>query len=958
VAVGCRQDGGGDPVKRGSGSANAATSDFSSSLGEIAFQVLRANLERAADNPQGRVDALDARHDDFVAAIDTILPPDAAGSLSATVRDVTTLVHDGTLPRLTDALAGVLELLANDPQDPQQHALHGLVALAGSRAPLSPDTALELAGRLFAYPDLERLLHAVGQIAAAHDGLDADGNADPNERDLIAPLISTLSRTLSGLERPTGGAGASAADRELLDTLLRPIVLRGSVAVGAPAWVVRLDPNGNPAVQPQGDGLLPAPFVDRDRDGVADIGADGWPTDAAGARIDLPAFGDGAGYDADGRAVTAAGALLYVYVDAKRTPLGQALRVAGEAMAASDPLVAVRALDAAAARETRLDPATGATYPVYADDNPLHDLAWAGLEVFRYRDAPKVLQALAALIRHDEAKAEALLVKLAQVMDIVRSLPPGQGAGAASGRSALDDLVPLLDKAFEAGGSGVSAGRLLLDAMSTEQRRLRNLPVGFARMVKYHDYDRRTPTSPPAQTSIMERLLDMMAEANQCDSWPFGNMAELYLDAMAGNEKILGITISAETINRLMDISFLRSLLCGAISEQNVRALGGFARSGALEAMKPIAKAFSDADRTGVLKDIMLSLQPDYAQKMRPHEPGLVRLLESGVLELLFEILDDMNGVRVPGTGERVSDVVADFLAALVDDDRAITDRRGRPVPSLLHLLLQPVESLGARVDAAGLGNALSSATHALIDVALATDWDDNGTPTDASDDIRVLRNHGIVPLAAALLRDMADGMSLLPWERNSDITRWQQDLSALFTGRDLPVLMDLLLAVDASPQRGTVHQALVALLTPNTTVRRDTYGAVLEAVGALLQAHTDPAALTDVLRFLGRALAPSRGHGEPIVTGLLRLLDGRQGSLAAAALASALDRGPDGSLRSPLDVVLDVIDDVTAAGTQPAQPLTVASLRQALLDLAELLRDREHGLAGVWETVRSQAQQ
>lgn len=943
---GCREEGGGKPV-RGSGARGAASAAQHTTLGELAYAILRANLARSADNPQGKVAALDARKDDFVAAVDTIVPPDVTAGLGATVQDVRALVLDGTLPRLTEGLAGVLELLANDPADPQQHALRALVTLAGSRPPVDGATARRLLGRLFAYPDLERLLQAIGRIAAAHDGLDAAGRPSATERDLITDGLAALSAVLRDLERPSGAAAQpSAAAAGLVDTLLRPIQLRGGQQVGAPAWVVRLDRHGNPQVGRDAAGRLYAPFVDRDGDGAADVDADGVPIDAQGRPIDRPPFGRGPGYDAEGRALADGGQLLYVYVDAKRTPLGQLLAMQGELLAASDPFALVRALDALAPRERRLDPQTGRPYEVYAAGHPLHDLLWAVLELFRYRDAPKVLQSLAALIRHDEAKAERLLVKLAQVVRIVRSMPAAPGAGQG-GPSLLDDLVPLLDRAFEQGRGGQSAARLLLDAFSREQRRLRNLPLGFARMLRYHDYDRRLPAG-PGQPSIMERLLDMMAEADQCDVWPFGNLAEFYLDAMAGNKRILWFTISAETINLLMDISVLRSLLCSQISEHNVRALGGFARSGALDAMKPIAKAFSDAGQTATLKRILLALQPNYAVRMRPHEPALAQVLESGLLEVLFEILDDMNTVRVPGTGEPVAGAVADFLAALVDDDRGVRDRRGLPVTSLVHLVLEPLERMGERVRAAGLSAELQAATNALLDVALATVSDGRGG--------ELMRHHGLVPLAAALLARAADALSVLPWSRNADITRWQQRLAELFGGRELPVLIDVLLAVDASPDKPVVRSALVNLLTPNLAVRHDVYGALLEVTGALIQTRTDPTALVDLLRFAGRALDPARGWSPDIVRGLLRLLDGQNGSVLVGIVRRALDQGPNGDLRAPLDVILEIFEQIEAQGTAPVQPLTVDSLRAQLLELVELLRDPEHGLAHIWNSMRAQA--
>ncbi|MFC1707560.1 hypothetical protein ACFL59_12225 [Planctomycetota bacterium] len=953
AAAGCRQEGGVSAAKPDL-AGHAASASARISVGEITYAMVKSNLEQSPDNAQQKVDVLVGRHDEFVTAVDAIVPAEVAGSLGSTLDDVTALVDDGTLPDLCDNLASVLGLLADDPADPNQDALRGLVTLAGSRSPLDGEMTLRLASRLLKYTELEALLQAVAQVLRENDGLDVAGNPTAAERDLVMDLLGVLSRALSGLDRPTSARSGSLLSQDIVDVLLRKIQLRGT-QVGEPAWAVWIDKHGNAQVSRQPNGQIEPPFVDADRDGAADVNADGCPVDGNGAIIAIAPFGEDGSRDQYRRALSARGELLYEYFDAKLTPLGQVARMLGDLIRRDVPAELVKGIDSLAPLTTKIDPATGESYPAYSDDNPLLDLGWAGLEVFRYRDAPKLLDAAAALINNDPGKAETLLVKVLEAADIIANTPMSAPSSAHTGSSTLDDLQPLLDQTFEVNSSsGQSAARLLLHTFTAEQARLRNLPLGFARMMKYSDWMNRVPTQ-PGQVSMMERLLDMMVEANRCDSWPFGNMAEFYLDAMAGNQKIdLGFVefnISVSTINMLMDITALRQLLCSHITEANVRALAAFAQSGALDAMIPIAKAFSDAGETKTLKNVFLTLQSSYGQTMRPLEPALIQVLESGAIELLFEVLDDMNRVRVPGTGEPVSDRIADFLEAVVDDDRVVENRRGQRVTTLLHLLLEPFEDISARTGSnGGFDRALSEA----LDVIFATTMDQNGTPGNPNDDFRVLLNHSLIPLTAATLKSMADGMSVYPWIRNQDITSYQQSIEDLLTGRDFPVIVEVFLAFDRSSTRQQIHQAISNVLTPNSSADQDIYGSVLEIGAALLQAKTDPAATVDVLRFAGRALDPARGWSKKIVVGLTGLIGGNSGSTIVSILRNALDRGPDGTLQSPLETILSVISAIEAVSTHVAQPLTVQSLRQDILDLVHLIRDPDQGLAWMWNNIRN----
>ncbi len=948
---GCRAEGSAKGPGGGSGAGNALTSQNGVTLGEVAFRVIRRNVEVGdpADNAAGKVQALDARKTEFVTAVDTIVPPAVANGLSSTLDDVRSLINDGSLPGLTDNLASILDLVAHDPQDPQRLTLNALAKLSSSRSPLDKEQALKLASRLLAYPELENLFRAIANVIGENDGLGANGAAN-GERDLVSELLGLLSRRLSGLTRPA--SSAPQAPGRLVNALLESVEIRGGLQLGGPAWTVRIDANGNPkvAVNPA-TGRIYLPFVDvTPRDNVADVNAAGDPIDGQGRKVELRPFGSTGIRDADGRALDAAsGRLVFEYFDAKKTALGQVGHMAGKLMDRRVPLELLKAVDATSNRIARTD-ASG-SFIGYAADNPMLDLAWAGLEIFRYRDAPKLLDSMANQIRTDPRRAERILVHLVKVIEIIDR---NQFQSNPSGHM-LDDMTPLLDRVFESNGSGQAAADslaiLILDTFRTEFQRVRRIPKGLGEMMKYTDYPSRTLTT-PWQKSCLEQLMDMMAEANQCDSWPFGNMAEFYLDAMAGNKSILGFTISVHTINQLLDIPFLRSLLCSRISAGNIRALHAFAQSGALDSLIPIVKAFSDRGQTRLVKNIFLTIGANYPTTMRPNEGTLVEVLESGMVEELFDAVQMMTTMRVPNTGEKVTDVLAQFLASIVDDDRGVFDRRGARHLTLLHMVLAPLSAMSDRIDQRGVRAQYDAAMGGAIDVLLELAWVDNGTPQNVNDDYQALLYHGLVKLAAAGLESAAAGMSMDPTARNRDISTYQSDAISLFTGRDLPVAVDVLLAIERSPSRPQIDAAVVNIFMPNLNARNDIYGSVLEVGAAVLQARSDPQALVDVLRFGGKVLAPARGWSKPLVTGLVKLIVGRRSTTLVTIIRNALDRGPAGTGRSPAETLFSVMDDVSARSPTAGAPVSAQSISDGAKDFAEFIRDPDAGLESIYKNM------
>ena len=160
-----------------------------------------------------------------------------------------------------------------------------------------------------------------------------------------------------------------------------------------------------------------------------------------------------------------------------------------------------------------------------------------------------------------------------------------------------------------------------------------------------------------------------------------GNLADLYINMIAGNApSILGISLSISTMNSLLGVGILRQFLCSSLNASDVGVLQDFVDTGSLAAFTPIAKAFSDQGETQLLVNITLALQANYATAMAPNEPAIIKLLNSGAVDQLFDAINQITTITVPSNGEKLIDVLADLITAMVNKTDA--DRR-QPGPQL-----------------------------------------------------------------------------------------------------------------------------------------------------------------------------------------------------------------------------------------------------------------------------------
>ena len=956
---GCSRGGTGGG-KAGGSASTAAGVTAGVDMGAIAYDMLHHGYEQKGD--LARLGALEARRDDFVGAVNRILPSDVSSNLFPTLMTLLPIVDQGYVEGAAkDADAIILDLL----QDKQTLAsLTKLLNTPGAKKRAGADHGRnQLISRLLAYPDMEDLTRSTLKLLRANDGMDDAGVAN-GERNLIREVQGAVARVMRDYQPSAAGsssgtqAGQVAASLNTVsEALLSPQPMAAFPNLGAPAWAVHFDKYGNPAVKVIA-GRLPVPFVDADGDLTADVNVNHEPIDAMGNPIRIAPFGSDGTRDSYGRALAGGGSLYYDYYDAKRTLLSEVLLLVGELVKRDAAGKTIRVIDKLVTRYTHdngtSDPSDD--WDSLTPDSPFNDLAYAQFELIKHTPLPQLLKGIAQIVKSDPAKFGVMVDKLMVALSKARQAAAAAQTTSGSANGLLNDLLPLLEDTLQHRGRSSSAMRALLQAFNTEQRRLKTLPVTFARMMKYHDYRNRIPAD-ATHKSAMQRILEMMEGANQCNAPGMGNMADFYLNAMAGNQRILGININISTIHLLLDVSFIRSLLCSNIKADDVRALKDFNDSGALDAMKPIAKVFSDRGETPLLKNIMLGLGRHYDAVMRPTEPTVVAIMESGSLETLFEVIDDMTTQRVPGSNEVVADVLADTLEAVISTATPRYDRKGQPHASLAKLMMAPLDQLSAQAQAAGVQPELDSLTGDLADVLLATYTDATGKEH--------WKWEGLKDSLGEVLEGLSDAIPSDPTARARWAAEEQIATERLLTGRDLMLVIDVLSAVSSSPEKATINKAIANIFTPQANAQFDVFGGVLVLIAESIECDSttvnaasqiDEAALADVLHFFGRQLDPDAKRVEGVIDLIRQIIRADDGLLLLRLARNALDKGPNGIDASPVEVLSDVFADISASAPASSGATTTGDLEDSLQSAHDFIVDDKEGLPSFIRRIKARS--
>jgi hypothetical protein len=928
--VGCRQSyvssSGG-----GSASSTAPGSTAGPNIGEILYGVIHTQLQNGGN--QAEVAAFEQDHVEFVTAMNEVLPTSVSQNLWPLIQKILPLVDDGTIPAGVSDVEGMMkDLLAS------QSTIAAMADMASFQGKSTLDTkgVMRLVSRLLAYPQLDDLAHATNDLIK-------------NQPDLLKNIESLLSREMQGMT-PATFQGNGLGLQSLGSTLLAPadVAGLGSNTLGAPAWAVTSDKNGNPAVtvDPSTGKVVP-PFVD-DGSGVAAVDQNGKPVDATGNAITLTPFGTDGPRDSYGRALGANGLTVFQYVDAKQTLLGVALYFVGQLLQENVPTDMVTAMNAMIPRVQHADP--NDPWSGFGPQNPLIDMADSSFELVRRAPVHELLEGLAQLVKQDPAKFTSMVTSLVLGVQLAQQ----SGFSTAGQSNMINDLLPLLTDACKPQGQSVSAVRALLESFNSAQAQLHNLPAGFAIMMEYSDYKNKVPTD-ANHISAMEKLLDIMQASAGC-TLPIigGNLADMYLDAMAGNGKpILGITIDVHTMNSLINIPILKQLLCSNIPDSDVNALQDFADSGTLDAFIPIAKAFSDRGETHLLTEIMLQLQSTYATAMRPNEPAIVKLLQSGAVEKLFDGINQMTQVQVVSNGEMLIDVLADTVGALVDDSNPITDREGRVQKTLFNLLLQPMSDLSAAAQNAGVQQTLSGALSHVMNTLLAT-------YTDANGNTQLVYNVFVNTLGGTL-DFISQQIPADATQKSSWCDQQEQSVSDLMQSRGLAALVDVFLQIQSSTNASVFMSAIVNLFTPNTDPNQDVFGSIVQLLAGLVQVQpTTPIStqqaqdLAAVVNFVGQEIDPAAGKLTNMMTMIEKIVATDDGLLFLGIARNMVNVGSSGNQDPPIMTLMNVLSDVRNAAGSTGGGMSAQDLTNLLNKAIAFMDDQQNGLPHLFAMVKA----
>lgn len=333
--------------------------------------------------------------------------PDAAGCLV------------GMLPQTTRSVAGMLEIMANDAA-----ALRAMSRISQHQGYRPNRTAIGLLRPVLAYPRIDPLLD--NTLRLVRDPIPANATRAAVPAGTANGHFNTLLSTLRGEFSVAAPATPAEARGGTTLDVATDLLFRSDpdLGVSQPIDLVRRDFRGMPSVATTSSGGLPAPFVDANRDGLADATAGVFVNGTQ--RLNTPTpfatrFSGMASRDASGRASAPGGGTLYNYLDLNPTVLAAVARQLPALMGGPDHRI-IPALDLlhgssalfGARRMATKDygPPVGALrYSQFSAENaPLVDLVHAAGQLLGHRDIDPILTTTRALVGADREAVTARLV--------------------------------------------------------------------------------------------------------------------------------------------------------------------------------------------------------------------------------------------------------------------------------------------------------------------------------------------------------------------------------------------------------------------------------------------------------------------------------------------------------------------------------------------------------------------
>jgi hypothetical protein len=476
--------------------------DVSGSRYRLACRLGPEHLPASARADDPKVATLVQNRDPMAEAVNLIFPGAELSDLQDYMVGILPQTDSDAFPALVRQGAAVIGALEKDP------ALHAALARLDGRIGYRPrKVCLGLMREALQYPELHallaRLIELVSEGGKGHQA--------------FLDVVEALSFELRRAEPVADAADSQRTLRLALELLLRQDPAFGSTPAD-PMLLVRRDHRGLALVRPDAGKQLPAPFVDKNADGLAD--ADGLGrfvtlgniAAPAPFRLDQKAPDTAPGRDASGRALDLKGQPLYEYLDLDTTLLAALSR---DAVSMVDPkkddivqlLLGVSGLMGErrpAARQGKGDEAL--KYLGFDTAKaPLLDLIHGALQLLRDPDIDPTLEAAQLLLTKHEAPTARLVAAALDASDRGKKHPEAQLDPKSN---FYDDLVVVLQK--------VSATPGLLEDLirAFADPRTKNLAGMFANYLKHKDVH----VLDPSTSKVLNPVYKVPVDRSKVDS--------------------------------------------------------------------------------------------------------------------------------------------------------------------------------------------------------------------------------------------------------------------------------------------------------------------------------------------------------------------------------------------------------------------------------------------------------
>lgn len=350
----------------------------------------------------------------------------------------------------------------------------------------SPAQKPNVLGFASRFPGLPRLVELIGRIIGDNDGFDDTGKRTFDEPSAISDILRVLANALADPVSDEISIPATIRDMFLIEDSRYQ-------SGGSPLLAVRFDDRGYPlgaTIQ----GVIQAPLVDNNNDGLADIDANGKFIYKNGATGLMRPFASDVDInepttrDSLGRAQTGGpNTFAFQYLDLQSTGLGFLVRQM-KTLSAEDAIFNLLQAFQVILGTKRVYTDDIGGYEGYDTNNPMADLTFAATNMIDSPALPDFLEGAAELTDRRTPQMAKLFAAISPISTIVDKYPT---AGMNDNETLLYDLVPHLAELTE-------SPQLWADVLAAFRDPInRKTGEAFATLLAFRDSDSVPATNGP-----------------------------------------------------------------------------------------------------------------------------------------------------------------------------------------------------------------------------------------------------------------------------------------------------------------------------------------------------------------------------------------------------------------------------------------------------------------------------